>query len=1005
MNNLEALTAERRKHVESCKKNDDNSHEIIAKMYSDPSHFIYELLQNADDAKASEVKFILHSKSLEFHHNGKKLFDFDDVKSITGINASAKKDDVNVIGTFGAGFKSVFAITKTPSIHSGDFHFEIVDFIVPEIVEPLNNEEKYETVICIPFNHPDISSEAVYKQISDRLQALESEALLFLRNIREIQWSTESDKGHYLAEIKDDKIRLISQVNKQDSPRDYLIFKKTIEIESAKLNIVVAYLLDADGGNTVVPVHDAKLFVFFPTEVQTGLKFLVHAPYKTTPGRETIPFDDEQNRTITNKLSMLIADSIQSIKDKGLLDVDFLTLLPIDSEKTHSLYSSAFQKVKNALTINALLPTSDSGYVNAKNALLAREKYLTTLLDSFDCFELFKRKTWLSTAVTYDKTKELRDYLMKILDIPEINMQEFCAEITDKFMETKRDEWVINFYSNITNNNALYREGTSYQQKGVLREREIIRLEDDSHLCPENDDGELQVYLPPKRNGKSRFKTVKRAIAENEEACGFLKGLGLGKPDDIAEIKEFIVSKYKNDDIKIDKDDYIQDFERVLEIWLRVDKYKKQEVSELLKSAHFMRCTNQNRQINFQQPRNVYFRTNKLSDWYEGNLDNDIYFLKAGIQLTENSRKFLESLGVRYDLKMFGTNDVIVDWHGWHERSVNGFNPDFGIHGLDFVLMNITPEKSVFLWSVLLKHTNKLKGYTEMTRNLSYPCDKSEEKTSKAMDALNKNSWLYGKDGELIEKSIDQITLDDLSDEYQKDDDNIEKLVKVLGLKLDIVAKFEEDNPGLKVVPEEQLEAFKEWDKAQRRAIDENTEKPDWTPKIDLDDAIIIEARLELKVPESKDLSGQDINPDKIGKERGNDGNSDKPKDSKAIGDCGEKLAYRYLVKKYPKNEVVWLNENGNIGKGYDFVIRENGEDITYFEVKSKTDEAPQLFQISGTQWNWAKELHNSKRGKMYTILLVSNVGKKEIRIKPINDPVALWKAGKLYADPINIKL
>ena len=182
-----------------------------------------------------------------------------------------------------------------------------------------------------------------------------------------------------------------------------------------------------------------------------------------------------------------------------------------------------------------------------------------------------------------------------------------------------------------------------------------------------------------------------------------------------------------------------------------------------------------------------------------------------------------------------------------------------------------------------------------------------------------------------------------------------------------------------------------------------------WVPETDPDDAIIIEAPPELKVPESKDLSGQDTNPDKIRKERGNDGNSDKPKDSKAIGDCGEKLAYRYLVKKYPKNEVVWLNENGNIGKGYDFVIRENGKDIAYFEVKSKTDAAPQLFQISGTQWNWAKELYDSKRGDMYIILLVSNVGKgnKEspIIVKEINDPVALWKAGKLYADPVNIKL
>ncbi len=90
--------------------------------------------------------------------------------------------------------------------------------------------------------------------------------------------------------------------------------------------------------------------------------------------------------------------------------------------------------------------------------------------------------------------------------------------------------------SNITKNKALYRVGAGYQTKGVLRERPIIRLEDGSHVCPENDSGDLQVYLPPK--GHSKFKTVKRALLEAEESYEFLKSLGLEEPNNIAEIKE-----------------------------------------------------------------------------------------------------------------------------------------------------------------------------------------------------------------------------------------------------------------------------------------------------------------------------------------------------------------------------------------------------------------------------------------------------------------------------------
>ena len=135
---LSELTKRRREHVKSCEENNDWSHQIIADLYSDPSRFVYEILQNADDAKASEVQFSLTNDKLEITHNGKKEFDYQDVESITTIGSSTKQDDINAIGKFGAGFKSVFAVTKTPQIHSGKYHFEIRDFIIPEQLSKYN---------------------------------------------------------------------------------------------------------------------------------------------------------------------------------------------------------------------------------------------------------------------------------------------------------------------------------------------------------------------------------------------------------------------------------------------------------------------------------------------------------------------------------------------------------------------------------------------------------------------------------------------------------------------------------------------------------------------------------------------------------------------------------------------------------------------------------------------------------------------------------------------------
>ena len=52
-------------------------HSVVEK-YSDQAHFIYELLQNADDAKATEARFYLYFDRLVFVHNGTRHFNITD---------------------------------------------------------------------------------------------------------------------------------------------------------------------------------------------------------------------------------------------------------------------------------------------------------------------------------------------------------------------------------------------------------------------------------------------------------------------------------------------------------------------------------------------------------------------------------------------------------------------------------------------------------------------------------------------------------------------------------------------------------------------------------------------------------------------------------------------------------------------------------------------------------------------------------------------------------------
>ena len=133
---LEELRQKRLKWVEANRENDfeEGIRRLLTDLYPDNAHFIYELLQNAEDAKATEVRFILKEDGIEFEHNGNRLFTLEDVKSITSIGISTKKDDATNIGKFGVGFKAVFSYTNTPEIISGKYHFRIRELVVPDTV-------------------------------------------------------------------------------------------------------------------------------------------------------------------------------------------------------------------------------------------------------------------------------------------------------------------------------------------------------------------------------------------------------------------------------------------------------------------------------------------------------------------------------------------------------------------------------------------------------------------------------------------------------------------------------------------------------------------------------------------------------------------------------------------------------------------------------------------------------------------------------------------------------
>ena len=110
---------------------------------------------------------------------------------------------------------------------------------------------------------------------------------------------------------------------------------------------------DSNSKKIIVQDPDSKLVVFFPTEKVTFLNFVIQGPYKTTPNRENIPLDDEQNRKIIDETACLVSESLSVIRDLGYFDTNFLSLLPINSEhkKNEQIYSVIYEKVKEKFLI------------------------------------------------------------------------------------------------------------------------------------------------------------------------------------------------------------------------------------------------------------------------------------------------------------------------------------------------------------------------------------------------------------------------------------------------------------------------------------------------------------------------------------------------------------------------------------------------------------------------------------------------------------------------------
>lgn len=456
VNSFEQLREKRLAWVLASRDNDFEAgiKNLLTALYPDNAHFIYELLQNAEDSHAKIVRFTLTKTEIEFEHDGEKLFSLENVCSITSIGASTKRDDPTNIGKFGVGFKAVFAYTNTPEIFSGDFHFRIHDLVVPEANDdPSRNIDKRVTRFVFPFNNPAKTPTKATEEAERGLRSMGDNTLLFLKHIRKIEYLLPDGALGSLERFEPEKGRIdnrASQPGKEEIASHWLRFDDEVDVtdEEGKLKacrIAIAYRLveekNKNGDSTwkIVPLDQGQVSIYFPAEKETSkLRFHLHAPFASTVGRDSVR-DCEANNALLDHIGQLVAESLVSIRDQGLLTVGFLSVLPIPGDNLSSFYEPIRQRIVDRFKKNDLVPVRAGGHSVAVDLVRCPGKFIKDFSD--DDISLIAGKS-LRVAANPQQNNQREDQFLKSLGIGDWGWRELSAALSSAEQRSNIEEWI-----------------------------------------------------------------------------------------------------------------------------------------------------------------------------------------------------------------------------------------------------------------------------------------------------------------------------------------------------------------------------------------------------------------------------------------------------------------------------------------------------------------------------------------------------------------------------------
>ena len=624
---------------------------LLIRLNSDKTHFVYELVQNADDNKSQRLELQLGKNDLFVWNDGCQ-FREEDVRDICSIGSSNK--DFTQIGTFGIGFKAVYNYTDFPEIYSGDERFRIRDLTKPEGIDDIDARiteqvEKGRTVFRLPFRDKLRQKDIVL--LKNRLCNLENRVLLFLPHLETIQWRDGRDgqTGSYSCHrCPHDKIQnalkveLIASMNGNDQQSEtFLVFRREVqppqevidellqqaeryeEIQrikrSAKQQQPVEVAFNLHNGR-ITAVDSRVLFAYLPTQKETHLRFLNQARYQTTPARDNIQDDNPWNKWLVQETANFLPEVLEQLKAGELLEPAFFNVLPLKNDPVPDEFVPIAEALRTAMKNRSFVPTEDDGYAKAESVFYPHTERLRGLIES-SC--LHPGSSWLHPEIR-DTEKFRRCFkVMREAGVKEVSVSQVLSWLEKRsldWFETRPNEWFLRLYA------YLKDQKTELER---IKKLPLARLQNGKHVCA----SDQPVFLPPNTDEEreeiklflDELPILMSALLEGEERNeieAFLKKVGVKDlhPEDM--ISEWIIPQYSESNKPSVEQNRLH-VRYLLRVWGKVPLTERTRLREKISETPILRAYRsvQREDYDFVAPCNAY-----LPQAYTGNADLETYF-------------------------------------------------------------------------------------------------------------------------------------------------------------------------------------------------------------------------------------------------------------------------------------------------------------------------------------------------------------------------------------------